>query len=1079
MLPRSRFRSFFIAGVVCSLLIGMKVSSHSLENPNQPLAAESGYRLSPASVSATSRRKATILVTTTSDTGPGSLRNAIETAMTTGGNNTIGFNIPGFSNGPFVIKLGSALPPLPIGTVIDGSTQAENAGTDPNPNGPDIFLDATSSAIATAITISTRQCVIRGIGIFGASNTAILITGSFATENRVEGCYIGTNKDATDQAARGNNIGILLANNTTSNVIGGTTSAARNIISGNINGIVLDGAFTRSNQVLNNVIGLNRQLTEAIGNGTSGIVLQNGASSNQIGGVVNSVAAGNYIGGNNSHGVVLTGANTGFNMVQANVIGTNDSRASLGNGGDGIRIVSGALRNVIGGAAASTANIIAFSGGSGVKIGVDKGDVNTQRNTVSQNRIFGNKGLRIDLGDSGETQNDVSDSDTGPNSLINKPVVTTVANVDGELVIQGTYDDAEAQGNIEVFANFPEITDPKTAPNQQFLATKAVGSTFMVTVPLPTGRFTVSATFTDNLGNTSEFSNEVEYKFGPPDLIVEGLSVTPAATPPGGVVKVSFAIANQGFLQAQGSTALVVYSTNTVIDTSDFELMPVNIPPIPAQGKTNTITVEVTVPALPISGNVFLGVIADSQRVVTESNEANNTASAPITVTPIETPKLDLSVSGLTVSQPGGATGTPLSVSFVVANSGPAVATPTASQMYFSTDSTITPTDTLVGTLNTPAIESSASVTVTGTVTVPEALAAGNYFLGVIVDANQQLNETSETNNTAAIRFTVGGLADLTVTEVIVTPTQVSVGDEVTVSATLRNQGTLAAPISRYALVLSADATIGDEADTILRTQEMSSVPSNQTIVVAAGVQIPEVQTSTGTFFIGVIADSENAVEELSETNNTASAQLSLKDTTPPMVRVLKPNGGEAIAAGRTFETIEWTASDNLAVVSQEIRLSTNRGVTFPIVILTGLSPEVRSLAWDVPADLNTTTARIQVVIQDAEGNEGQGVSLADFTVARPPVIVSPPKLKKTGKLVFQTTNANILAGAQLLVSVAENTETFDLSVSSKTVLVKPTTRSVPGDRSLSQVLTKGTTATLIIRNPNGVTSTPLTFTVQ
>ncbi|HMV99796.1 MAG TPA: CARDB domain-containing protein [Acidobacteriota bacterium] len=1077
MFTRSRFRSFFIAGVVGSCLIGMKVSSHSFENPNQLSAAESGYRVPAVTAPAPSSRKATILVTTTSDTGPGSLRNAIETA---GGNNTIAFNIPGFSNGPFVIKLNSALPPLPIGTVIDGSTQAENAGTDPNPNGPDIFLDATSSGIATAITISASQCVVRGIGIFGASNTAILITGSFATGNRVEGCYIGTNKDATDQATRGNNIGILLANNTTSNVIGGTTPAARNIISGNTNhGIVLDGAFTRSNQVLNNVIGLNRQLTEAIGNGTSGIVLQNGASSNQIGGVVNSVAVGNHIGGNNSHGIVLTGANTGFNMVQANVIGTNASRASLGNGGDGVRLVSGALRNVIGGAAGSTANIIAFSGGSGVKIGVDKGDVNTQRNTISQNQIFGSKGLRIDLGDTGETQNDAADSDTGPNTLINKPVITTVANVDGELVIQGTYDDAEAQGNIEVFANFPEITDPKTAPNQQFLATKAVGSTFMVTVPLPTGRFTVSATFTDNLGNTSEFSNEVEYKFGPPDLIVEGLSVTPAATPPGGVVEVSFVIANQGFLQAQGSTALVVYSTNNVIDTSDFELMPVNIPPIPAQGKTNVIKVEVTVPALPISGNVFLGVIADSQRVVTESNETNNTASAPVTVTPIETPKLDLSVSGLTVSQPGGATGTPLSVSFVVANSGPAVATPTTSQMYFSTDSTITPTDTLVGTLNTPAIESSASVTVTGTVTVPEALPAGNYFLGVMVDANRQLNETSETNNTAAVRFTVGGLADLSVPEMTVTPTLVSVGDEVTVSATLQNQGMLAAPASRYVLVVSADATIGDEADAIVLTQEVASIPSNQTVQVSAQVRIPAVPAGSGTLFLGLVADSENAVEESSETNNTASAQLSLKDTTPPMVRILKPNGGEAIAAGRTFETIEWTASDNLAVVSQEIRLSTNGGASFPIVILTGLSSEVRSLAWDVPADLNTTTARIQVVIQDAEGNEGQGISLADFTVARPPVIVSPPKLKKTGKLVFQATNANILAGAQLLVTVAENTETFDLSVSSKTVLVKPGTRSVPGDRPLSQVLTKGTTATLIIRNPNGVTSTPLTFTVQ
>ena len=55
-----------------------------------------------------SQQKAALLVTTTDDAGPGSLREAILGATAAGGANTIAFNIPGPSSGPFVIKLATA-----------------------------------------------------------------------------------------------------------------------------------------------------------------------------------------------------------------------------------------------------------------------------------------------------------------------------------------------------------------------------------------------------------------------------------------------------------------------------------------------------------------------------------------------------------------------------------------------------------------------------------------------------------------------------------------------------------------------------------------------------------------------------------------------------------------------------------------------------------------------------------------------------------------------------------------------------------------------------------------------------------
>ncbi|HNC46600.1 MAG TPA: hypothetical protein PLU80_20685, partial [Acidobacteriota bacterium] len=379
-------------------------------------------------------------MTNVDDSGSGSLRNALLNAATNGGPNTIEFNIPGFNSGPFVIKLNSPLPPVPNATTIDGTTQADNSGIDPNLNGPDIFIDGSDPHVTSVLTITTSQSVIRGLGINGGKVTGVMITGALATGNRVEGCYIGTDSAASSAASQSNATGISLTNGASNNVIGGIAPISRNIISGNTsNGIFIDGASTKSNQILNNIIGLNRLLTEKIGNGNHGIVIQNKATGTQVGMASDEMSSGNFIGGNVGHGILLVGTTTTLNTIQANVIGTNASHANLGNEGDGIRIAGGASRTTIGGTAGTTANTIAFSGGSGVKVGTDVKDATTLRNTISQNSIFGNSKPGIDLGDVGPTENDEGDSDKGPNELLNTPVITSLVTMGGQLTINGRY----------------------------------------------------------------------------------------------------------------------------------------------------------------------------------------------------------------------------------------------------------------------------------------------------------------------------------------------------------------------------------------------------------------------------------------------------------------------------------------------------------------------------------------------------------------------------------------------------------------------------------------------------------------
>ncbi|MBI4749138.1 MAG: FG-GAP repeat protein [Acidobacteria bacterium] len=1024
-----------------------------------------------------SQQKAALLVTTTDDAGPGSLREAILGATAAGGANTIAFNIPGPSSGPFVIKLATALPQIPRGTVIDGTTQVSNSKVDPNPNGPDIFIDATTTGVGIGFNLPSGQNIIRGIGIFGANGVAIQISGASATGNRVEGCYLGTNADASTVAVRGNNTGILINAGATNNTIGGASLSTRNIISGNSgSGVVLDGTATRSNLVTNNIIGLNRLATAGISNGGSGVVLQNGASTNQIGNASGATGSGNIIGKNGNHGILVTGTGTASNAIQANLIGTNQSRASLGNTGDGIRIISGATRIFIGGVAGNTGNTIAFNTGSGVKIGTDNADTNTQRNTISQNSIFGNTGLGIDLGNTGATVNDTGDVDTGPNSLVNKPVITSVIATGTNLTITGTVDTPNPRGTVELYANTLTSTNPPTTTDQRFLTLANAASTFTVTISVPSGAFAVTAIFTDDQGNSSEFADLMSVNSGVADLVAQNLVVSPASAPIGGTINVGFSIRNQGAATAGASSAAIVYSSDATIDANDQVVARVNVASLAASGTSSFPTNSVTIPAGAVVGSRFIAVIADSQNAVTEGNEANNTVSIGLNVL---LPKPDLAVTNLSTSTTSGTPGSTVSVSFNAANRGSAVASTSVAQIYLSTDSTITVGDTLVGMATIQSVAPNTSLPATTTVTIPGTLTVGSYFLGVILDPNGQIDEMDETNNTASSAFSITGQPDLVVDSVTISPTSVAPGATVSINLIIRNQGPVAAGNASHDIVFSNDATIRSGEDVILVSRSVGPLPPNQTVPISVTVVIPTNQTSLGMKFIGVIADSGNAVAEVSETNNTGSTALTLIDIVAPSGSIIRPNGGEALAAGRAFETIEWTATDNLSIASQELRLSTDGGATFPTVIMTGLAPEVRTLRWDVPVGINTSAARVQIVIRDASGNEGQASSSANFTVAPPPVIVPTPKLKATGKLVFSAVGSNIVPGAKLQVTVNGAVETFDLAVSQKNVIVKNSARSTPGGRSIRQLLPKGTSATLVIQNPNNVTSTPFVFVVQ
>lgn len=498
----------------------------------------------------------TITVNSLLDDAPNSgnctLREAIEAANT---NAVVDACTAGSSGLDMIVfNVGSGVPsitptsPLPVITeslTINGNTggadRVEINGTNAGANVSGLTINASGSQL--------QSLVINRFSLNG-------IVTQNSSSNSIKNCIIGLNASANARQANGGH-GITI-NNGSFNVVGGAVSADGNIISGNsLSGIEIVGD-TDSNQIFNNIIGTNSAGATGLGNSQNGVLLQSSAN------IIGSATAGNIISGNGSAGIlVLSG---GFTTIGGNIIGANSAgtlaipnnagirlessqnnqiggaqpgegnlisgnttagielvmgadnnsirgnligtqlngTSPLGNGSHGISFPSDiSINNTIGGAA-TLANTIAFNGGAGVSL-----FAGGTGNRITQNSIFSNAQLGIDLGAIGITANDDTDPDTGPNGLQNFPVITSITptTIFGSLNSLPFQDfrveffanatcDTTGNGEGQVFlgADNPS-TDGSGNANFSFAYTPVVGKPFITAV-----------TINPSTGDTSEFS---------------------------------------------------------------------------------------------------------------------------------------------------------------------------------------------------------------------------------------------------------------------------------------------------------------------------------------------------------------------------------------------------------------------------------------------------------------------------------------------------------------------------------------------------------------------------------------------
>ncbi|MBX7093099.1 MAG: gliding motility-associated C-terminal domain-containing protein [Flavobacteriales bacterium] len=362
-------------------------------------------------------------------------------------------------------------------------------------NNSGIILEGTGSVNNTIGTAAKRNYVCGNTGSGMKLNNGA--NGNSFTNN-----FIGINHLNAIMGNSGE--GILIQNNSPGNSIG--TANGGNFIGGNgSTGISLFGS--RSNNVINNTIGMDSTRTLARANNLDGISLNSVSNNNTIN--------GNFMSFNLDQGIEI---NSDSCLVLNNIIGTDISGTlSMGNGGGGI-VISGNANRIGDGAVGD--NTIAFNTGAGVVVssGIS--------NSIIKNKIYSNTQLGIDLNGNGVTANDPTDSDNGPNNLLNFPDALIAVQCGAGVNIAGSFygnagityridfyqlnaSDPSGYGEGDLWLNSILVTPSVTGTNTFTYAHAA-------TLPLGT---LISATLSEQVGaggyyHTSEFSAVVTVEPG-------------------------------------------------------------------------------------------------------------------------------------------------------------------------------------------------------------------------------------------------------------------------------------------------------------------------------------------------------------------------------------------------------------------------------------------------------------------------------------------------------------------------------------------------------------------------------------
>ncbi len=472
-----------------------------------------------------------------------------------------------------------------------------------------------------------------------------------------------------------------------------------------------------------------------------------------------------------------------------------------------------------------------------------------------------------------------------------------------------------------------------------------------------------------------------------PNLVVEmsNIAFNPAAPQMGDQVTVHAVIRNDGALAAEGVLVQVLDVTDSAA------VVPIGAPAtidlLPVGG---VATVEVTYDSTGLSGDRKIQVVVDPQNSVAESDEDDNEAQATLSMATSPLPNLTISTSAVGFDPVSPYTGQTVTVVATIFNDGHL---PAENVIVAFADVTLgsVPVGEPVTIAQIPPGGSALAVVAYSTRGL-----TGDRKVEVTVDPYNLIAEEGETDNEVRVTLSIVQPPSVNLSVLAANigfaPTQPVEGDEVAVTAVIRNEGD----------ETSADLTVqflDVSGSIVLPIGEKQSLPGIGPGESALAQVVYPTEGLAGVRRIQVVVDPNNFIEESNEEDNSATQSVTVAP--PPAPNLLMLAGNIAFAPPRPTEgevvTITAVVINNGAAPANRVIVQfvdvTNGGFA-PI----GVEQFIESVSPGGSATASVSYAttgkaggrRIQVLLDSnnliAEQDENDNDAIASLTVAPAPL---------------------------------------------------------------------------------------------
>ncbi len=328
-----------------------------------------------------------------------------------------------------------------------------------------------------------------------------------------------------------------------------------------------------------------------------------------------------------------------------------------------------------------------------------------------------------------------------------------------------------------------------------------------------------------------------------PDLIIYSITWSPTPALISHKTIFTITVKNQGLRQAD-FTGINIY-------VNDDDKYSNRLTAIPA-GSTGAVTM----PLITQDSSVTIRAVVDEDNYVVESNDSNNTMTKTVTfVAP--SPITDLVVQGITCTPENPSNGDAVTITTNIKNQGSGQASPSHVAYYID--------DILLENGYVNQINTGATVTNS----IIWLATAGRHTIRAVIDCNNSVYETNETNNEISTVLSVPS-PDLVIQSITWLPEVPSSGDAVTYTLNIKNQGDLKAG-SSYVSYYIDDVYRGNHH--IEDIGPGSSVTKTFTWTF---------ETDSHTF--KAIVDKANEVIESNESNNEKTVFIPTPDLTVELI---------------------------------------------------------------------------------------------------------------------------------------------------------------------------------------------------